>query len=605
MENDETKPNTFLFGDMLTVAGVLHILHSVSEQHHHVMQKWPAFLEDLRHVTKLLCNRHSRERFIAQCLQACDALPQEITPFCRQFPALIEWRWSSVFLVLQWLLPLQSVLQSRWDPKRYGGEISVDEGGETMERGEDPPNLAVLTAAIQSDFFWGFATMCQQLQVVLDGFRGWVESCPCHSQAGGISDTLERSTKRWQRIMGNESTMWRTCPLAGRRAPEMATGDWKDVIATLAQLSVMDVVSGLPRTLLQVDREIILSDFRAAQSHLQSVLTVKFSYWGHLPHKLAGLLHPDPSKSRECAADSLQLFDATPILEWHHRVSLKVLKHNSKTRQQLEAYAFRGAHLEELPELLKLALQMGLMPITERCIEMRHSLVKMALGVKKKTHPVRVSLANRLPELNARLQATPSILPSLSLHLDSLRNCRKIASVFGFRAHPALQRLIEGGRHHPTFFNKPVVEIFYRTELSMQFQGLDHHRAEQAALLAHHKKLSRQAGKALVKKATVLQHLAQQHAVQTLKKESATGRSFLTIPLLEASATLELFTLEGPRGHVIPLQTLSANLPGFLFESCWNRGIPSSALDSKPSRELGLARGVRFVGCHLTFKALH
>ena len=98
----------FMFGRVIPVPGLLHVLDNATQQVNQKSLKfWPRFENHLRCLCKLLCRRHSRDRFIRHRLEKRSAHAHICAQFKHEFKRIVEWRWGTLFQVLRWLLPLR------------------------------------------------------------------------------------------------------------------------------------------------------------------------------------------------------------------------------------------------------------------------------------------------------------------------------------------------------------------------------------------------------------------------------------------------------------------------------------------------------------------
>ena len=72
-------------------------------------------------------------------------------------------------------------------------------------------------------------------------------------------------------------------------------------------------------------------------------------------------------------------FDFQPDPEYNHLTTLYILAQGAGLRDHVVAFA-HGGSLSDNPDFLRVVLYLKFMPVVERCIEMRHSLVKQGLG---------------------------------------------------------------------------------------------------------------------------------------------------------------------------------------------------------------------------------
>ena len=109
-------------------------------------------------------------------------------------------------------------------------------------------------------------------------------------------------------------------------------------------------------------------------------------------------------------------------------------------------------------------------PCTERVIEGRHALVKMALpGKKKKRSPVSVSLGcGRLLELARRMHRDPQMFALLAFNFERVRNSKLQARVFGLMRHPLVEALV-AENHHRNKYEPVVVQVIYHCDDKQQY----------------------------------------------------------------------------------------------------------------------------------------
>ena len=165
------------------------------------------------------------------------------------------------------------------------------------------------------------------------------------------------------------------------------------------------------------ERSLIMCDFQSASLHLLSVLQLKSAHWHLLPWRFAGLGHPDPTLARVCGSDCLRMYDHDPISEDD------VLHPRSILRRDVLCF-LDGAPLARLPALFTRVVELKLIPVVERVIEMRHSVVSSSLGGKRRKHPTTVSLANRALEFDRRLEQDP-FFRAHGCQLHSRQQCQE------------------------------------------------------------------------------------------------------------------------------------------------------------------------------------
>ena len=139
------------------------------------------------------------------------------------------------------------------------------------------------------------------------------------------------------------------CILAGKRAPEMATGRWKELMCELVEelrpQVLMDTLS-LP----EQDQESILNDFEHGVSYVQMVLDIKLAHWTELPWQLCALATDVTADRPETAKRILNTFEKLPQTDG---ITWRFMRPGGELREQLRRLADDpSARLEDLPELL-------------------------------------------------------------------------------------------------------------------------------------------------------------------------------------------------------------------------------------------------------------
>ena len=221
--------------------------------------------------------------------------------------------------------PLEPLLIQYWDAAKYQADGGLK---------EDSDNLELVSSAVLSPYFWSYCKMCSLIQGILESFTQWCEACTCCTAAA----------RRRRKARGAPGHMFRTCPMAGRKAYCFASGEWLGVFHSLVNTTRgLDLHSIVSSDLSEEEKSIILQDFDGALLHIESLLQLKFRFWQTLPWKLAGVGSPVPSVGRMVAKESLELFSICPIVRYHHRVTSKILAEGTACRREL------GPVFAELP----------------------------------------------------------------------------------------------------------------------------------------------------------------------------------------------------------------------------------------------------------------
>eukprot|EP00971_Amphidinium_carterae_P215775 4283257-Amphidinium_carterae.2 len=247
------------------------------------------------------------------------------------------------------------------------------------------------------------------------------------------------------------------CPMAGRRAPEMAVGAYKGLLQNIANSNIKDVLAVRAALLTQEQVTLLLSDFEAAVERLEATIVVKTAGWSTpplalatyrtLPQVAAQQEHPLTRKFLQDKCDALE--------EW--------------SRSDGEP---RDAELELM--IAKVALW----PITERWMEAEHSELKR-LGSYKNVGPAFCSLSVRYATCMASITSCADDFRELCEQFEHLRSPRQIMKFFMLQGHPAvseallnhrLARTSSQSRNEVARLRKAVASALYLTHGQSQWE---------------------------------------------------------------------------------------------------------------------------------------
>jgi hypothetical protein len=432
-----------VFSQALPWPGILHIIDNLTLQlFDKALEDWTWFEKGIGCLNDLLSKRWRRERFIATCLRSDPQGCQHLSLDTHEFPSIASWRaWGSLTQQLEKVMPLRGSLQRFWSAAKYNRQGA--------EEKEDTRNAALdthlLTETIQDPYFWAYCSMLYHIQTLLEQLRKWSESCPCHSRIltqqlrdAHVDVNQVNASSHWRRMCKTEADLCqhRTCPMNGKRAPEVVCSVIQQTFDAVANASEMNISSVLAVSLPLNQRGKLLSEWSSARTHLRAVLEMKLHFASVIPWQLCGLAHHDRDLVQQCARNCLGQWDACPDARYHHRVSVTFLGPPSGLRPQIEAIA-GGASMTDYPQLLSAIAPLKFIPIVERTIEQKHAFIKRAIQGSKHS-PVTVSLANRMPEIERLFASEPSALLDLANHLDLLRSNKAISSEFGFAHHASV-----------------------------------------------------------------------------------------------------------------------------------------------------------------------
>ena len=154
---------------------------------------------------------------------------------------------------------------------------------------------------------WGYLAMLVKLHRLVASVLTWAESCRCHGWLRRLT-TDDRSTlysEHAQRLIdclrrlgtaGGDGPHFK-CPLAGKRAVELAVGALKDVLNELCESTLGEIMVAIGFECTSEERATIINDFTLAKTLFVSTVLAKLNFWETLPWMLAGVGHWIPSKA--------------------------------------------------------------------------------------------------------------------------------------------------------------------------------------------------------------------------------------------------------------------------------------------------------------------
>eukprot|EP00972_Heterocapsa_arctica_P089851 13254800-Heterocapsa_arctica.AAC.1 len=199
-------------------------------------------IDRLAEVAKLVKTWATNQRLCASCFGS-PAGQQHHERLKRFKGSVYKARWRSVAFCVRAVLDVEQVLRWDWSKDACLGAC-IDVPGQV--RG-DYIQGDVIDEAIHDLFWWTcLRTVDHIMEVVRDCFT-WAESCPCHFRL------------RHQHVAPKLQHDWQSCPLRGRRLPELAAGDFTDMVRQLFNTSGVDVLIGLPASITAAQRATLLS----------------------------------------------------------------------------------------------------------------------------------------------------------------------------------------------------------------------------------------------------------------------------------------------------------------------------------------------------------
>ncbi|CAE7026714.1 unnamed protein product [Symbiodinium sp. CCMP2592] len=205
-------------------------------------------------ICRFLCNHETKQRLVSTCFSG---------PVSRCFESDIlnfhakvnEGRWGSVAFAVPELLHLQKPLRTFWDLPAFS---NGQEAGRPDESGAGA-RLDFVHESIELADVWAQLLTLGCLFKLVRELLDSLESCPCHHNR-----VAPPGRKR----------AWESCPLRGRRLPEIACGEMFEVINQLCLVSASQLFLALSDDVSGECRSSCLLDFEHGQLGRMGIRTV-------------------------------------------------------------------------------------------------------------------------------------------------------------------------------------------------------------------------------------------------------------------------------------------------------------------------------------------
>lgn len=423
----------------IAIAGKLHIISRLTKG---LLQAMPHYtgkiLRYLNELTKFLNQPWMMERLRHQCFGHHPL--NAYASFFVSFPwTLVKWRWFSFVPVVRELLIRKNALRAGWSLERLTFQRPEAEDRRGAHQHEDSANLDVVNEAVTSPLFWGWLEMASVLVDVVSHIEAWICSCPCHSKS------VETSWTARAHAVGLGQVPRASCPLLGRRMPEIAAGELQSIVDALLALAVADVSFSWSADLTAEYRGFISEDFEVARKHMVFSLQVFLAPYQRLPRVLAGVCHVDPLKSRQCLMSALQQWDALdePAQAASHSVTKLFCSEGVVRDQALEYLSRLDSDLSDFEELFVNAARLAMIPLVEITVEGKHALVQKELKRSPHSGAPSLSLLQRLPPIIRRIDEDPAYLDEVAAMCSRTYHPKKSSRELGIQGHPDIQKILE------------------------------------------------------------------------------------------------------------------------------------------------------------------
>ena len=188
--------------EALVFPGLEHICHNIEQA---VLQSLPSFKRWFglaSELARLLEGKFYTQRMSETVFNVRGA--EWINKQCASFNAVpYEKRFGTLVDFCDHVMPLQSGLRHFWDASVFmHGDHAVKAPADDDDKRAD---VAKVTEAIQSDWFWSYCAVVVTLSSCLEELRNFSRSCPCHGHGMDLEadiSTYRRRRGRWQKATG-------------------------------------------------------------------------------------------------------------------------------------------------------------------------------------------------------------------------------------------------------------------------------------------------------------------------------------------------------------------------------------------------------------------
>jgi hypothetical protein len=469
---------TMLHDQMLSVdhaisaAGGLHVMHNSTEGMFMSMQNFEAVQKHINALAKFLNNKWCREKYVATCLVGPWAAWAHLLD--QRSPTLVGWRWGSLCSVVESLLDREPLLRQTWDATKikhaaFGGHAPQNPG-DIATREFLGSSLSDANDAIQSPLMWAYVRMLSHIVSIIDHMTHWHESCSCHSSYAGAGNlTPEQHRAAFNKRLG---TTGLGCPMKGRRAAELAAGDFDHFIDELLGITQGQVLFHCREGLAPAELQTLLIDFESARQHLILQLRTKFSVWRRLPHVLCGVAHHVNDKARAVARFAVQQHQRLGADNNIHPMTYKFMSPGPLRQELLEF--IDGVDLSTLPLLRDQVVRFKIMPTSERSAEAPHALIHREILHGRHAGPAFLSCKLRTKDIEKTMALDTEFLKSLARNCVQIYHPIRAAQVLGIAGHPTLATDV---RH--TFFEN-------MDGVTSQLLGPGHHLESETKDVVYH-----------------------------------------------------------------------------------------------------------------------
>ena len=261
---------------------MMHILHNATNELAAVAESYPDMLRKLTLLCKMMSNKETKQQLLTNCFSEGDAFAfyEQVAEVSQ---TVNEQLWNTIAAAIELVAELEVALKTGWSLEGFMRGGKPPQSNSQDGSPDFGVNLREIDEAVLSDFFWGSIKVFLQVARVQREAVNFVNSCSCHY--GLPRADVDKDVR----------DLWDSCPMRGRRCPELVGGDFFTMLQCFLQTCSVSLEMQLPSSLSSEERIKLLRDFELSKQELLTTYVVKLSFWRQAPFAVVGLAHADPA----------------------------------------------------------------------------------------------------------------------------------------------------------------------------------------------------------------------------------------------------------------------------------------------------------------------
>ena len=318
------------------------------------------------------------------------------------------------------------------------------------------------TSSFSDDKFWAYLMLIQIFSELLGRINNYCKGCICH----------KTSVCKEFDMQGDKHS----CPMRGRRVPEIAAGDLHRYVTTLCELDLARLIQQTAPFNAEA-RQGVTRNFESCKRFLLAELQLRLTWFDTLPLKALTIGHHDEAKARAGLLISCAMYDrdvGRPGVQVH-RFSERLFGHGAASLRAAVFDVITGAPFEDHPELLLLRAKARFASNIEIGIERDHAQLHRHILLASHHTEAYASLAMRKGEILDSFDENPERARTFAGILSDVRSPGTCLSALGLAAHPVVSDSSSVSRDGKLVVPQHIAcRVIYRGDLQTQFSTLPH-----------------------------------------------------------------------------------------------------------------------------------